>query len=502
MQAQGLYSEPTNYSTVFLTVYLSNNDQHFTEVPVTPETLCRDVLELCKEPGEAECHLAEVWRGSAARAPVSPGPLSPPGPCLPRAPVSPGPLSPPGPCLPRAPVSPGPLTPRASSCPGPCLPGPLTPLTPSCLVLWLPGPLAQEPCAARGAGRESAVNGERPVGDGERMLDVLQRWGQHRAEVRFYLRHDRTPSRESGRSRGPEPKRNGVKGPADRRLENGVSGPRMDMTLVELQDMATRQQQQIETQQQLLATKGRLKKVRALKGQVEQKRLSNGKLVEEMEQMNGLFQQKQRELAVAASRLRNKLNQEQSSKLQQQRDGLNKRNQEVAAMDKRLGELRERLWKKKAALQHKENVPPPPPGHSEQTSTHNGVKERAIPGRPPTAPVRGPRGAAVGAGPRGAVGPYIQSSTVPGGLPGTDLPVKPAHPDSTATLPAPDPQGKTGPEAMFLLKPLKELRAKRKGTGGPAYWRPHLLEALPAAATGVFTSLLLPPESLPRCSYC
>lgn len=49
---------------MFLTVYLSNNDQHFTEVPVTPETLCRDVVDLCKEPGEADCHLSEMWRGS------------------------------------------------------------------------------------------------------------------------------------------------------------------------------------------------------------------------------------------------------------------------------------------------------------------------------------------------------------------------------------------------------------------------------------------------------
>lgn len=49
---------------MFLTVYLSNNDQHFTEVPVTPETLCRDVVELCKEPGETDCHLSEMWRGS------------------------------------------------------------------------------------------------------------------------------------------------------------------------------------------------------------------------------------------------------------------------------------------------------------------------------------------------------------------------------------------------------------------------------------------------------
>ena len=56
---------------MFLTVYLSNNDQHFTEVPVTPETLCRDVVELCKEPGETECHLAEMWRGSGEPSPPS-----------------------------------------------------------------------------------------------------------------------------------------------------------------------------------------------------------------------------------------------------------------------------------------------------------------------------------------------------------------------------------------------------------------------------------------------
>lgn len=55
--------------------------------------------------------------------------------------------------------------------------------------------------------------------------------------------------------------------------------------------------------------------------------------------------------------LRNKLNQDQNSKLQQQRENLNKRNLEVASMDKRISELRDRLWKKKAALQQKENLP-------------------------------------------------------------------------------------------------------------------------------------------------
>ncbi|XP_034408204.1 apoptosis-stimulating of p53 protein 2-like isoform X1 [Cyclopterus lumpus] len=424
---------------MFLTVYLSNNDQHFTEVPVTPETLCRDVVELCKESGEADCHLSEMWRGS-----------------------------------------------------------------------------------------------ERAVGDGERMLDVLQRWGQHRAEVRFFLRHNRAPGRESGGPRGSEQKRNGVKGPQDRRMENGVATPRMDMTLAELQEMASRQQQQIETQQQLLASKEqrlrylkqqeqrqqqqaseqeklqrlrenienqetRLKKVRALKGQVEQKRLSNGKLVEEIEQMNNLFQQKQRELVMAASKveelsrqlellkngkmdnchdnqssvaeldrlykelqLRNKLNQDQNSKLQQQREGLNKRNLEVAAMDKRIIELRDRLWKKKAALQQKENLPPQMPCHSELTHANNGYpgKERPSKDTHLQVPSDGQAGQQSGPSRVAAVGPYIQSSTMPRGPVRHDLLVKPAYPDGIATLPAHEPQSKAG----TALQPSK---LGDRGSSGP-----------------------------------
>ncbi|XP_072527616.1 apoptosis-stimulating of p53 protein 2b isoform X2 [Salminus brasiliensis] len=329
---------------MFLTVYLSNSDKHFTEVPVTPETLCRDVVDLCKEPGETDCYLAESWRGS-------------------------------------------------------------------------------------------------------------------------------------GGPRGPELllKRTTVK--TERHLENGMVPPRLDLTLSELQEMASRQQQQINVQQELLANKeqrlrflklqeqqtseqeklrllrenaenqeAKLRRVRALKGQVEQKRLSNSKLVEEIEQMNGLFQQKQRELVMAVSRveelsrqlemlhqgklddgghgsagelerlykelqLRNKLNQEQSAKLQLQRDSLSKRTQEVAAMDRRVAELRERLWKKKAALQQKENLPQPTDGHGPQ---------------PPVSQSR-----------VAAVGPYIQSPPPPPLPPRQEVLIKPAYPDGTATLPKP-----------------------------------------------------------------
>lgn len=48
----------------FLTVFLSNNDQHVSKVPITPETLCQDVVEFCREPGEVDCYLVEMWRSS------------------------------------------------------------------------------------------------------------------------------------------------------------------------------------------------------------------------------------------------------------------------------------------------------------------------------------------------------------------------------------------------------------------------------------------------------
>ncbi|XP_021019043.1 apoptosis-stimulating of p53 protein 2 [Mus caroli] len=425
---------------MFLTVYLSNSEQHFTEVPVTPETICRDVVDLCKEPGENDCHLAEVWCGS-----------------------------------------------------------------------------------------------ERPVADNERMFDVLQRFGSQRNEVRFFLRHERPPTRDivSGpRSQDPSVKRNGVKVPGEhRRKENGVNSPRLDLTLAELQEMASRQQQQIEAQQQMLATKeqrlkflkqqdqrqqqqaaeqeklkrlreiaesqeAKLKKVRALKGHVEQKRLSNGKLVEEIEQMNSLFQQKQRELVLAVSKveeltrqlemlkngridghhdnqsavaeldrlykelqLRNKLNQEQNAKLQQQRECLNKRNSEVAVMDKRVNELRDRLWKKKAALQQKENLPVSPDGN---------LPQQAV-----SAPSR-----------VAAVGPYIQSSTMPRMPSRPELLVKPALPDGSLVM-----QSAEGPMKIQTL-PNMRSGAASQSKGSKAHpaspdWNPSNADLLPSQGSAV-----------------
>ncbi|KAI2650280.1 Apoptosis-stimulating of p53 protein 1 [Labeo rohita] len=452
---------------MFLTVYLSNSDKHFTELPITPETLCRDVVDMCKEPGEVDCYLAEMWRGS-----------------------------------------------------------------------------------------------ERVVGDSERIIEVLQRWGQQRAEVRFFLRHDRAPGHDTGH-RAPESlaRRNAVKGTMERHMENGMAAPHMDITLSELQEMASRQQQQINAQQQLLATKeqrlrflklqdqrqqqqqaseqeklrllrenaenqeAKLRRVRALKGQVEQKRISNSKLVEEIEQMNGLFQQKQRELVVAVSRveelsrqldmlrgskmdvpheagpsssgelerlykelqLRNKLNQEQSAKLQQQRENLNKRNLEMAAMDKRVAELRERLWKKKAALQQKENLPgcrrwalhPDHPSSSSSSQAGDSNSEADL--KPPPLPLRKNQSSedllrdTQSAGRTfGKVPPPVPSKPKPA-LPGQSTFSKPPY--STGTFP-----GKARPANQ---KPPMPLPSHNNTLPLPLPPKP---DTLPAATVRPFTS--------------
>ncbi|AWP20004.1 putative apoptosis-stimulating of p53 protein 1-like [Scophthalmus maximus] len=331
-----------NMMPMILTVYLSDEEQAVTEVPITPETTCRDVVEFCKEPGESGCHLAEVWRGN-----------------------------------------------------------------------------------------------ERAIPFEHMMYEHLQKWGPRKQEVKFFLRHEDSPTESSDQgsqqSQDQTSRRSGTTG--EKHNENGVGNQRVELTLSELQEMATRQQQQIEAQQQMLVAKeqrlrylkqqerrqqqtvsegeklqrlkervesqeAKLKKIRAMRGQVDYSKVINGNLSVEIEQVSSLFQEKQAELQSAVLRveqlslqledlrrgklngihtalggqvtgtaalelrklyqelqIRNKLNQEQNSKLQQQKDLLNKRNMEVTLMDKRISELRERLYKKKAEARQKENLP-------------------------------------------------------------------------------------------------------------------------------------------------
>nr|XP_055041741.1 protein phosphatase 1, regulatory subunit 13Bb isoform X2 [Misgurnus anguillicaudatus] len=375
---------------MILTVYLSDGEQTLTEVPITPETTCRDVVEFCKEPGESGCHLAEVWRGN-----------------------------------------------------------------------------------------------ERAIPFEHMMYEHLQKWGPRKQEVKFYLRHEDSPTESSdqGSQQSQEqPSRRGGSS-SDTHNENGVENPRVELTLSELQEMATRQQQQIEAQQQMLVAKeqrlrylkqqerrqqqavseteklqrlkermesqeAKLKKIRAMRGQVDYSKVINGNLSAEIEHISGLFQEKQAELQGAVLRvdqlsqqledlrrgklnglqtlggqvtgtaalelrklyqelqIRNKLNQEQNSKLQQQKELLNKRNMEVTLMDKRINELRDRLHKRKAEARQKENLP-----------------LNRVNGPPSPQPASGNTGRVA------AVGPYIQVP-VPGRQEGYVVPPEPLKPQS------------------------------------------------------------------------
>ncbi|XP_077076131.1 protein phosphatase 1, regulatory subunit 13Bb isoform X6 [Siphateles boraxobius] len=375
---------------MILTVYLSDGEQALTEVPITPETTCRDVVEFCKEPGESGCHLAEVWRGN-----------------------------------------------------------------------------------------------ERPIPFDHMMYEHLQKWGPRKQEVKFYLRHEDSPTESSdqGSQQSQEQPSRREGSSSDMHNENGVGNPRVELTLSELQEMATRQQQQIEAQQQMLVAKeqrlrylkqqerrqqqavseteklqrlkervesqeAKLKKIRAMRGQVDYSKVINGNLSAEIEHISGLFQEKQAELQSAVSRvdqlsqqledlrrgklnglqtlggqvtgnaalelrklyqelqIRNKLNQEQNSKLQQQKELLNKRNMEVTLMDKRINELRDRLYKRKAEARQKENLP-----------------LNRVNGPPSPQPAHGNTGRVA------AVGPYIQVP-VPGRQEGYVVPPEPLKPQS------------------------------------------------------------------------
>ncbi|XP_057398282.1 apoptosis-stimulating of p53 protein 1 isoform X1 [Balaenoptera acutorostrata] len=386
---------------MILTVFLSNNEQILTEVPITPETTCRDVVEFCKEPGEGSCHLAEVWRGN-----------------------------------------------------------------------------------------------ERPIPFDYMMYEHLQKWGPRREEVKFFLRHEDSPtesSEQGGRqTQEQRTQRNVINVPGEKRTENGIGNPRVELTLSELQDMAARQQQQIENQQQMLVAKeqrlhflkqqerrqqqsiseneklqklkerveaqeNKLKKIRAMRGQVDYSKIMNGNLSAEIERFSAMFQEKKQEVQTAILRvdqlsqqledlkkgklngfqsyngkltgpaavelkrlyqelqIRNQLNQEQNSKLQQQKELLNKRNMEVAMMDKRISELRERLYGKKIQL-----------------SRVNGTCS-------PQSPLSTPGRVA-------AVGPYIQ---VP----------------STGSCPAPGDPIK--PQSLTIASSAAHGRSKSDGHGKP-----------------------------------
>ena len=48
---------------IVLRVWLDSRHERHVDVPITPSTTASDVVDCCRQPGEDDCHLAELWRG-------------------------------------------------------------------------------------------------------------------------------------------------------------------------------------------------------------------------------------------------------------------------------------------------------------------------------------------------------------------------------------------------------------------------------------------------------
>lgn len=279
----------------------------------------------------------------------------------------------------------------------------------------------------------------REFGESDRQQSGVEAGLQDGGIVRFIVRYEGVDAAEyfaddKGRRaqlrRGGTPVRD-TPSPQWQRLPNGGA----DLTLSELQSLAARQQAAMETQQQALVAREtrlkylqqqearhrqlaseqvrlqkmrerveaqelKLKKLRALRGEVDQYKASNGNLNSELEAVRALFNEKEKELALAVSKVdqlmrqlqdlrdtkgkggftngnkgksdkaavaqeleklrnelthRNKVNEQQNSRLATQRQLLQQKKGEVTKMDARIQELQQRLKKRRS------QQPPPPP---------------------------------------------------------------------------------------------------------------------------------------------
>ncbi|CAB3247413.1 unnamed protein product [Arctia plantaginis] len=198
---------------------------------------------------------------------------------------------------------------------------------------------------------------------------------------------------------------------------NITLGEGVELTLGELRAMALRQQQQIDTQHQLLCAKEqrlrylkqqearqhqvavegerlrrlrerveaqelKLRRLRALRGQLDRNKQANIALTSDLESIRALFNEKEKELSVAVAKVeeltrqleelrrgrvqpappsaheldklrrelmyRNKLNEQQNGRLSAQRAALGARQEEMRSIDRRVSELQARLLRKRA----------------------------------------------------------------------------------------------------------------------------------------------------------
>ncbi|XP_018553343.1 LOW QUALITY PROTEIN: apoptosis-stimulating of p53 protein 1-like [Lates calcarifer] len=349
--------------SVILTVYLNDTQQMLTEVPVTPATRVVDVVEYCKEAGEGECHLAEVWNGHERVLPQELLLLD---------------------LLQQW----GARRPEVSfylrHCPS-----------------WAQG--SQQPLEQSWTSEAAESTNDR-VPRVELTLSELQEMAT-RQQQQIEAQQQMLVAKEQ-------------------RLRYLQQGGRSNQGQTQSEaEKLQRLKERVETQE------AKLKKIRAMRGQVDYSKLINGNLSAEIDHVSSLFQEKQAELQSAVIRVdqltqqledlrrgrlqlhsvapaqgaptgshgattgqkgsplsgpaalelrklyqelqaRNRHNLEQSSKLAQNKELLNKRNAQVTVMDQRIGDLRERLHKKRAELSRMNGggggLSPP------QTSSHPG----------------------------------------------------------------------------------------------------------------------------------
>ncbi|KAI4804284.1 hypothetical protein KUCAC02_025916 [Chaenocephalus aceratus] len=348
---------------VILTVYLNDTQQMLTEVPVTPATRVIDVVEYCKEAGEGECHLAEVWNGHERVLPQEMSLLD---------------------LLQQW----GGRRPEVS-------------FYLRHGAFWSQG--SPQPLEQSWAQEEEAESADDKVPRVELTLSELQEMAT-RQQQQIEAQQQMLVAKEQ-------------------RLKYLHQGGRSNNGQTQSEaEKLQRLKERVETQE------AKLKKIRAMRGQVDYSKLINGNLSAEIEHVSSLFQEKQTELQSAVVRVdqltqqlddlkkgrlqlhsaphaqgphsgplgphtgqkgsplsgpaalelrklyqelqaRNRHNLEQSSKLAQNKDLLNKRNAQVTVMDQRIGDLRERLHKKRAELSRMNGGGPSSP----QSSSHPGA---------------------------------------------------------------------------------------------------------------------------------
>ncbi|XP_076317257.1 apoptosis-stimulating of p53 protein 1-like isoform X3 [Tachypleus tridentatus] len=270
-------------------------------------------------------------------------------------------------------------------------------------------------------------NLERPLKEKERPWDILQRHKSNKAEKEMVFQVRYSPVYTTDTSRVLENhqrlknRKEFLKNCSTAKLPEGS-----ELTLAELREMAARQQQQIEAQQQLLVAKEqrlkflkqqevrhhhgaqttegdrlrylrervegqeqKLRRLRALRNQVDQQRVNNGNLGAELESIRALFNEKEKELTLAVAKVedltrqleelkrgnhnglrtsnsnisqpaameleklkkelvyRTKLNEQQNARIAHQREILSKRQEEISEMDQRIADLQQRLHRKR-----------------------------------------------------------------------------------------------------------------------------------------------------------